>query len=298
MIIKTKCFLCSGKQFQFLFKKENYNIVRCIKCKVVITLDKKLLRAHKPNLKNYIKEDYLKYYLSLEVQKTLSSRAEKSLQKIAKYADGKRLLDVGCSYGFFLQVAKKEGWQAEGIELCQKTVNYLHKHSDLTVYKGTLSNLKLEKKYDVLTYWDVLEHVSNPIQELKKGKKYLKKDGLLVVQSPNINSLSAKITKERFGFLCPDDHLTHFSPQTLRLVLIKAGFEVLEIKTISASSQQFSQLTRDYFPKQTSLPLIRLPILSLALFLDKFLPFMDELFIRTQALFLANDLVVAYARKK
>ena len=263
MKIKTPCFLCRKNEFERLFFTEGFWIVRCQKCGMVITLDKDFKRTLDSNLEIYTRKDYSKAYLSKGMQKILSERAKKRLKELEKLVNGRKILDVGCSYGTFIKVAQERSWQAEGVEPCERTTQFLRKNTNLKVYCGTLAETKLDGKLDVVSYWDVLEHVPDPVEELVVARKHLKKSGLLALQLPNFGSLSARIARQRFGWLCPEDHLNHFTPKTLSFTLKKAGFEILEMKTWSGGVGPFLSIFNDVFPEKKTLRPIRFIFLKL-----------------------------------
>jgi radical SAM superfamily enzyme YgiQ (UPF0313 family)/2-polyprenyl-3-methyl-5-hydroxy-6-metoxy-1,4-benzoquinol methylase len=295
---KTACFLCGSQEFKKLFFADGFWIVRCQKCGLVVTLDKELKRASRSSLKVYEEEFYLKHYLGEEMQAMFKERARKRLKEIEEFTKGRKILDVGCSYGTFMKTAQDKGWQVEGIEPCKKTVWFLRKNTDLKVHYGTLAEVKLRKKFDVISYWDVLEHTSDPVKELIMAKKYLKEGGILALQMPNFGSFLARIAKERFDWLCPHDHLAHFTPETLTLTLKKAGFRVLKIETWSGGKNHFLDLFNALFPKKDLIRPIRFIFLKLGVFLDRFFPIFGSIFSWLQSLFLVNGLIIVYARKQ
>lgn len=296
-LTSVHCFLCDNNKYKKLFFTDGFWIVSCRNCGIVITLDKSFNRASKSNLTIYSDNDYVTGYLSNETQKMLSDRARQRLQEIRKLSKGDKILDVGCSFGTFMKIVQEMGWQVEGVEPCFKTISYLRENTNLKVHQGTLDEVKLNKEFDVISYWDVLEHTVNPVKELICAKRHLKKEGILALQVPNFGSLYARIAKERFGWLCPADHFNHFTPKTLTLTLEKAGFKTLTIKTHSGGKSHFLVLFDYIFhPKKTPRP-IRFIFLKFGVFLDRFFPFIGEFFAFLQSLFLLNGLIVVYAKK-
>jgi 2-polyprenyl-3-methyl-5-hydroxy-6-metoxy-1,4-benzoquinol methylase len=98
------------------------------------------------------------------------------------------------------------------------------------IIPGTLSSVKFPKNnFDVITMWDVLEHVPDPSKEIKDVNGLLKKGGLLCINYPDIGSLPSKIMGKRWVFL-QDIHLWYFTPETITKLLKKHGFEILGFK--------------------------------------------------------------------
>lgn len=296
MILLTRCFLCSGNNFRLLFQKDNRKIVKCVKCAVILTLSDKLTPP-RPDISGYSQKEYIDYHLRKNVQKLLRLRAVKRLREIKGLCRGKRLLDIGSGMGDFLISAKNRGFPVFGLEPNKELYNYLKK-SRLPVFQGFLKDLKPDKQFDVITYWDVLEHTANPVDELKLAGRHLSKKGIIALQMPNINSFWVLIAKDKFSWLTPKEHLVHFSPTTLRLTLNKAGFQVLEIKTESGSVGFFSTIIRDLFSTNVNFKTVRKLLLFLALVFDRALSYIGNPESRILSLFEANNLIIAYARKK
>ncbi len=147
------------------------------------------------------------------------------LALIEKQRPGKgRILDVGCAAGFFLQAAKQGGWQEYGVEPSRWLAGYGRKNLGLNVKAGTLKEAKFPDYFDVVTLWDVLEHVPDPSAELREIRRVLKPGGLLVVNYPNFGSKLARLAGRRWWFLL-SVHLFYFTPHTLKAMLEGNGFE-------------------------------------------------------------------------
>ena len=151
----------------------------------------------------------------------------RNLALVNRYARGGRLLDVGCAAGYFLDVCRDAGWDAHGIEPNAGFVTMAQSRHGPAVTEGTLSSSSFEpQSFDVVTMWDVLEHSTDPRLELEIGARLLRPGGLLFVNFPNIESLSARLTGPRWWFLL-SHHLYYFTPSTLRRLLEQVGFGVL-----------------------------------------------------------------------
>lgn len=154
----------------------------------------------------------------------------KSLKLIEKYSNKGKILDIGTAGGSFLHVAKKRGWEVYGIELNKWLCKWAKKNYGLEIQSGTLFDYKFKDNYfDVITLWDVLEHVSDPKALLIEINRILKKDGILVVNYPDIDSLISKLMGKRWIFLL-SVHLFYFSPKTIKKILKLTNFETFLIK--------------------------------------------------------------------
>jgi SAM-dependent methyltransferase len=150
----------------------------------------------------------------------------------------KRLLDVGSGSGLFLELARKRGWSVEGIEISERLSARARERFGVPVRSGDFTTLALEPKaYDVVTMWDLLEHVLDPIATLAKVRESLAPGGLLVVLTIDSASLFNRIGdlayRASFGLfsrplelLYDARHTFYFSRRTLEAVVGRAGFRV------------------------------------------------------------------------
>jgi predicted SAM-dependent methyltransferase len=148
-----------------------------------------------------------------------------TLEKFTGQANGRSLLDVGAYIGVFVEIAQTHGWQAEGIEPSSWAVAKARERN-LPIHQGTLKKLVLaNRKFDVVTMWDVIEHLTDPISELKRSYQLLKPGGWLAIHTMDIDSLIARLMGRRWPWLM-DMHLYYFSQKTLSEMIQKCGFEV------------------------------------------------------------------------
>ena len=147
------------------------------------------------------------------------------LEKFTGPADGRHLLDVGAYIGVFVDIARKHGWHAEGIEPSDWAVARAQQDG-LPVYQGTqFSPVLVDRKFDVITMWDVIEHVTDPAGELRQAYHLLNNGGWLAVHTMDISSFTARLMGHRWPWLM-DMHIYYFSQATLAAMLHRCGFEV------------------------------------------------------------------------
>ena len=149
------------------------------------------------------------------------------LEELMPPGQGRRLLDVGCYTGVFVEIAQERGWEAWGVEPSHWAAREARRRG-LRVIEGTLDNLRLAgEAFDVITMWDVIEHLTDPLEVLRKSYRLLRKGGLVCVHTINIESPLARLLGHRWPWLM-EMHLYYFSPRTLGAVLRKAGFTVVK----------------------------------------------------------------------
>jgi SAM-dependent methyltransferase len=146
-----------------------------------------------------------------------------------------RLLDMGCGLGFFVRaVAAHPGWEAHGCEISEAAVRYANEVlSQPRVVRARLAEAPGAKaSFDVITMWDVLDHILEPDVLLRRCHELLKPAGLLFIRTPNIAihlpraRLKKLVLGERPGrsYLMARDHFHHYAPGTLRRLLERNGF--------------------------------------------------------------------------
>jgi 2-polyprenyl-3-methyl-5-hydroxy-6-metoxy-1,4-benzoquinol methylase len=165
--------------------------------------------------------------------------AKSQVRLIQKYASGTNLLDIGCAQGFFLFSASKAGYTTRGIEISQDAAAYAIKEFGLDVEAKPFEELRFpESSFDVVTLWQVLEHVPYPLTVLKEVYRILKPGGLVVASTPNIESIPAKILRKKWWDI-KRLHINQFTTKTLADILHNAGFK----KMSSVSYRGFVSLS-------------------------------------------------------
>jgi 2-polyprenyl-3-methyl-5-hydroxy-6-metoxy-1,4-benzoquinol methylase len=146
------------------------------------------------------------------------------MESIIGRANNRSLLDVGCYTGIFVDVALAHGWNAWGIEPSHWAAT-IAQSQKLPVVEGTLQSVQIaDESQDVVTLWDVVEHMPNPQAELREVARVIKRGGWIVVHTMDIDSITARIMGQRWPWLMKM-HLIYFSQQTLANMLYKVGFE-------------------------------------------------------------------------
>jgi len=150
---------------------------------------------------------------------------------------GLRLLDVGAYCGFFVDVAREAGWAAEGLELSRWAAAHA-RSLGLAVRNETLAErARSGARYDVVTMWDVVEHLADPRRDLGHAFRLLRPGGRLAVSTIDARSAVARLLGSRWPWLM-DMHLFYFDRRNLPALLEGLGFRVLErrdyVHTVSA----------------------------------------------------------------
>jgi 2-polyprenyl-3-methyl-5-hydroxy-6-metoxy-1,4-benzoquinol methylase len=145
---------------------------------------------------------------------------------------GRRLLDVGAYCGYFLEVARERGFRAEGLELSLWAAEHARSRG-FAVHREPLEERALSgERYQVLTMWDVVEHLPDPREELEAAHRLLVPGGRLFLSTIDTGSLVARVLGSSWPWLM-DMHLVYFDRTNLSALLEEAGFRVLGIRTYS-----------------------------------------------------------------
>ena len=144
-----------------------------------------------------------------------------------------RLLDVGCAAGFFLQVAKQRGWDVHGVDISSLCVAYAKNKIGIDVRNDLFVNAEFgDGSFDLVTMWDYLEHSITPEEDIIKAGRLLREGGLLVIATPDISSIPARIFRSNWIGIKLEEHFYYFSRDVLSRFLKNAGFDVLRMSYI------------------------------------------------------------------
>lgn len=218
---ETICILCGSFRSDFVMKKleqgtsESIILQKCLFCNLVYQASWKLA---------YSSEDY--HYYSDRISKTkdelycpiTESRYIDLLNFFKKHCNENKLLDFGCGEGHFIDVALKNGWDVSGIELSDPAVT-ICQNFELPVRKLDLFSSELKpNSYDIITMFEILEHLSQPGKAIARLEELLKPGGLLYLTTPNFASLDRKILGIQGDIICRG-HLSYFTPKTLKFLI-------------------------------------------------------------------------------
>jgi len=143
-----------------------------------------------------------------------------------------RLLDIGCSGGFFLDTMRD--WECYGNEISAINAEVAKKKHGDRIFNGPFEDYPMQKEYfDVITLQDVFDHMRDPVAILQKCHAMLKPCGLIVIKVHNISCLFAKVSGKKFYAVVPPSHLFYYDEETLRRMLERTGFRMTESRFIA-----------------------------------------------------------------
>ena len=263
-IEKVICSLCGSCESKFLFDakdrahgiKGSFTYVKCTDCGLVYMNP----QISPEDVKAFYPDDYAPHKSHLDKagksEKMSKSRLERSLPKLLlqKLNENSRVLDVGCGSGKFLGGIKNIfGCKVYGLDISEQAAKIAKDDYGIEVFTGVVTVAPFPPDYfDVITAWQYLEHVHNPLESLQMFYRLLKPDGLCAISTPNFDSFNAKIFKDRwFGLECPR-HLYIYTPETINKLLQKAGFLLTAISYDKSSKNLINSLQYYFYENNYS----------------------------------------------
>lgn len=216
------CNLCGNNKWSEYSKRLSV----CDYCKLVVAKEK----FFKFDIGRVYSRAYFKggEYLDYEEEKTdLLANFRNRLKEIKIFKKNGKLLDIGASYGYFCEEAKKD-FDTWGIDVAADAVSAA-KQSGLRVEHGDYLAKKYRTKFDVITMWDTVEHLIDPDKYFAKIYSDLNKNGLLMLTTGDIGKALPKFQKDNWRLIHPPTHLYYFTSQTMKIMLEKNGFEVVKL---------------------------------------------------------------------
>lgn len=234
------CGLCSSSDVHDLYQIKGWQLKKCHTCEAVFVFPlpdcEELIRDYQDNY--FSSGDHLEWgyedYFSLEDE--IRETARRRLRLMQPYIRGGKLLEAGAATGWFLDEARTRGFEVRGVEVSETAAKWGEGSLKVPIFKGTLREAKLaDDEFDVVVLWDVLEHLTEPLTELREIHRVLKKGGYLFVSVPDFGSVWARLMGRRwFGFTKIREHVYYYNRRSLSRAMGRAG-----LKVVNAQSSPF-----------------------------------------------------------
>jgi len=225
-LIRLNCAVCSGSSARKFYK----GLVVCSECGHVFAdydlTDDELRELYSKNY--FFGEEYNDYVADKNaLQKNFMLRL-KTLQRFLVPGEHKSLFEIGCAYGFFLDLARDYFESVSGIDISEDGICYARRNLGLDVLQGDFTQADLDdREFDVVCLWDTIEHLRCPHLYLEKLARHMHPGSLLTITTGDIKSLNASLKGESWRLIHPPTHLHYFSTETLTRLLNRYGFEVV-----------------------------------------------------------------------
>jgi 2-polyprenyl-3-methyl-5-hydroxy-6-metoxy-1,4-benzoquinol methylase len=241
---KKKCLLCQSSKITTLIKRGDYEMIKCRNCDL-------FYRLPQISREKYF-ENYLKHYSEVDPSLRIAYSRKKLYKRFLRQIDhikGKntRLLDIGCGLGYFLFIAKNDGWKTYGIEMNPDLVKAGNQNFMLNIKRGNFEESNVPTGYfDVISLWNVFDELYYPFRCIQKIKTALKPGGHFFMRIPNstfhvfiykfqkiFRKLNLKHILPRHSFIF---HHFNFSQKTLKWILSNNGFKNIKIRNSRPTS--------------------------------------------------------------
>jgi SAM-dependent methyltransferase len=220
------CLICGSTAIRDLYIQNGYRIVRCAACGFAFVSP----TPTPAELASYYAHSYT---VPLERDAGNPERHAARIDGLERWQPRRgRLLEVGASYGHSLAEARRRGWQVAGVELAPAAARYARERWGLAVFAADLLDAPFaDASFDAAIMWHVLEHTHDPVAQLRRLYMLLRRGGVLGLRVPNAASFGARLAGRLWVWISPPAHLWYFSPTTLPRLLVRCGFEVLDVAT-------------------------------------------------------------------
>lgn len=151
---------------------------------------------------------------------------QERLQLIHRFLGKKNtptLLDVGCGTGWFLESAQESGFKVFGQEFGKSIAAWTSNRLNIPVWTCLLRDIPEKFKFDVITMFDVLEHVPDPKALIREAKRLLRTNGFIMVFTPNLDSVGIQLMKESSSLIVPSEHLLYFTKSAVERLAKETG---------------------------------------------------------------------------
>jgi 2-polyprenyl-3-methyl-5-hydroxy-6-metoxy-1,4-benzoquinol methylase len=222
--------LCSSVKLKPLEGYEKFHLVKCGSCSFVFA-------SAIPTQEELIAH-YNTYTRGAGISAITIQRYHDLLDSFEKYRKNGNLLDIGCGDGYFLEVAKQRGWTVYGTEYTDEAVS-LCRGKGIIIHQGPLNPDNYTIQFDVITSFEVIEHINNPQHEISAISKILRVSGLFYFTTPNFNSISRTILKDKWTVISYPEHLSYYSPASMNSFLKRSGFNKISLRSTGFSIERF-----------------------------------------------------------
>lgn len=227
--VHTHCPVCTHSGGKIWGRHGEFSLVRCAGCSFIFVREK-------------MPADFYEKFYQQQVagaaaggKPASADKFRDPLQKISTLGlSGKKVLDVGCGHGEFLDLAKEAGFSATGIDLDTTRVAGCQARG-LRAFCGQLPLPELAgETFDLIWCSHIIEHIDNPHSFLDAVETHLKPGGIIAILLPNCGGLAARICRTHFRFVIPPEHLSYYNPRSLRTLAERRGWVAENIFTRDA----------------------------------------------------------------
>lgn len=242
------CILCNSPNLENIEAYSKVYLCKCLSCGLRFSRKKPSEEELEKHYNGYKRNDYL--------SPITIKRYNELLDEFEPFRKTNKIIDIGSGIGYFLDEAKKRDWEVYGTEFTDEAVS-ICANKGIKIKKGPLTSNNFEPEmFDIITSFEVIEHINNPKEELSYLYSILRKGGLVYLTTPNFNSLLRYRLKSTYNIFVFPDHLTYYTQKSLKKLFNSngfktykftcTGFSLTRLKTSNGTSnQQFVSKTSE-----------------------------------------------------
>ncbi|HEV8507020.1 MAG TPA: class I SAM-dependent methyltransferase [Chitinophagaceae bacterium] len=221
-------YLCCKEEKKVLFEKKGYPILQCKQCGHQFVE----IPDHEDHLSTVYSDDYFfegkdGYPNYLNKERLLYKQGLRYAKLISKYTKSGKVLDIGSAAGFILKGFRDSGWICYGIEPNETMAAFGRKNLNLDIKTGSIETIQTNERFDLINMIQVIGHVYDLDKTLQNVTALLNKRGLVLVESWDVKSLTARMMGKNWHEYCPPSVVHWFSDATLSTLFKYYGFELI-----------------------------------------------------------------------
>lgn len=227
------CPACGSARSKVVMTRLERNVLQCLDCEIgyMEGFPANLGDVYSHDGYNDTQETNYLHNVDYRKKRFALERLNIIRRHLTKSVSATRLLDVGCGTGWFLEVAMHEGFPVSGLEMGKEIAEATSRRLKIRIYTEAITELPASEQFDVITLFDVLEHVPDPKAVLAAVRSHLRPGGIALLFCPNLDSVGFSILRERSSLVMPAEHLFYFTPKSLRHLIEQTPLEVVEFQT-------------------------------------------------------------------
>jgi 2-polyprenyl-3-methyl-5-hydroxy-6-metoxy-1,4-benzoquinol methylase len=220
----SECPLCGNSGANRILFELSRPVIKCDACDLVYAAPQDTGTLGRDFNESYYRQGIYADYLA--DAGAIRKNARRTLRELESLVEGRELLDVGCATGFFLDAARSRGWTVRGLDVSSYASEYARRELHLDVESGSIESFaNSSSKFDVVTLWDTIEHLSRPDLALTNIRRLLQPRGLLALSTGDYGSMLRRITGKRWRLFADPTHNFFFEESTLKRLLDQTGYE-------------------------------------------------------------------------
>ena len=237
--VKVSCPACQSKKEKFLLKKAGFRYSICINCSTYYMNPRPTIKVLDHFYKNSQTYDFFNKFIfpsseKVRREKIFKPRVDECIKFCKKYNFNKpSIIDIGAGFGTFCDLSKQSGYFSKVMAIEPSLEGYLNcKKKNINTINDVIENVRFDKKdkFQIVTNFEVIEHLFSPRDFLINVKKNLASNGLIIFSCPNGDGFDVRFLGKKSNTI-DHEHLNYFNPYSIKILLKKSGYKALEVFT-------------------------------------------------------------------